>query len=155
MGSDNATASPDRSRGPWFEGRAEAPTADELADRYRDALLRIGVACENYVAPHTCRASSGRVRDAEYDADRWCTGCIAAEALSVPTEAPGCDDNGVPSPEVTDWVLNVYARSVDILTALFMELRPADMEWADHLARTCLARLAKAEPPITVELLGE
>ncbi len=71
------------------------------------------------------------------------------------SETPGCDDNGVPSPEVTDWVLNVYARSVDILTALFVELHIGGREQSDHLARLCLARLAHADPPISVELLKD
>ena len=73
--------------------------------------------------------------------------------MSEPSEAAGCDDDGVPSPEVADWVLNVYARSVGILAALFME-RGAPQDYADRLARACLARLAHADPPITVELLG-
>jgi hypothetical protein len=76
------------------------------------------------------------------------------EHLSQPAEPAGCDDDGVPSPEVADWVLNVYARSVEILTALFME-RGWPRQQADVLARTCLARLANAKPPITVELLGD
>lgn len=66
----------------------------------------------------------------------------------------GCDDDGVPSPEVTDWILNVYARSVDILAGVFLE-QGFPPERADRLARACLARLAHAEPPITVELLGD
>lgn len=70
-------------------------------------------------------------------------------------EEAGCDDDGVPSPAVTDWILNVYARSVDILTALFVELHIGGPEQSDHLARLCLARLAHADPPITVELLGD
>lgn len=76
------------------------------------------------------------------------------EHLSQPAEPACCDDDGVPSSEVADWVLHVYARSVDILTALFVE-RGATQDYADRLARTCFARLARADPPITVELLGD
>lgn len=159
MGSDNTTASPDRSRGPWFEGRAETPSADDLADRYRDALLRIGAVPfrEAFHAEIRRLLTPDLVRHYHYDAEYHAQlhRLAAVNVLARKSEeVPGCDDNGVPSPEVTDWVLDVYARSVDILTALFVE-RGAPEDFADRLARACLARLAHADPPITVELLGK
>jgi hypothetical protein len=69
-------------------------------------------------------------------------------------EEPGCDDDGVPSAAVTDLILNVYAKSVDILTGVFVEIG-YDQERADLLASKCLARLMHADPPITVELLRD
>lgn len=54
----------------------------------REALEQIanGEQCTNYTGPPYCRdPRSGRRRDADFGAERWCDACIAREALDRPT----------------------------------------------------------------------
>jgi hypothetical protein len=55
---------------------------DEVA-RLRDGLNAIGPTCERLTRGSCLEPHSGRTRDCEYTADRWCDGCIAADALGV------------------------------------------------------------------------
>lgn len=54
---------------------------------------------------------------------------------------------------VKDWVITVYSPAVKIIAELFVELGD-DLHEADHNARTVIARLAQADPPIYVTLLS-
>lgn len=64
------------------------------ADRMHEALMLIAENngngtdnhCSNYTGGSaTCRKpNSGRTKDAEYGADRWCDACIAADGLGLP-----------------------------------------------------------------------
>jgi hypothetical protein len=65
-----------------------------------------------------------------------------------------CADGGIPSDEFKDWVRSTYSRAVTIIAGVFIELGFSP-EHAEHNARACLARLALATPPITVELLSD
>lgn len=48
-----------------------------------DALRQVGRdGCTTFVGPSTC-VDSGRSRNAEWAADRWCDGCIATVALAA------------------------------------------------------------------------
>jgi hypothetical protein len=53
--------------------------------RMRRALLCIGPKCHNYTTGvGSCWRD--RHRDAQYSADRWCDGCIAAWGLGLPSQ---------------------------------------------------------------------
>ena len=66
-------------------GRARA--GEQQREIVLDALRLIAGAaphCENYRAAPFCRdPQSGRVRGAQYGADRWCDPCVAADALAL------------------------------------------------------------------------
>jgi hypothetical protein len=49
-------------------------------DRWRQALLWIGTHCEN-LTEGRCWDGGLRAPDAEYGADKWCAGCLAAWGL--------------------------------------------------------------------------
>jgi hypothetical protein len=104
------------------------------SERLRGALSELRTMAEEYPGPDSTMFQ------------------IADDALRGEDE-PGCDDDGKPSPAVEAWIFDVLEPAVAILAKLFTEqgLSPSR---ADRLARTCIARLAKADPPITVELLG-
>ena len=68
------------------------------------------------------------------------------------TPIPPSPDSAV-NEAVEDWVLNVYEVAVEIITGVIAELE-LNPEQADHNARACLARLAHAQPPMTVEQVG-
>lgn len=60
----------------------------DRSDRYAEALRHItaGVECETFTRPPYCRdPNSGRSRDSNYGATRWCDACIAHDALGVVT----------------------------------------------------------------------
>jgi hypothetical protein len=55
---------------------------DRIA-RYEETLRHIadGDDCTNYRPPSSCRTNSGRRRDSNEGATRWCDTCIALDAL--------------------------------------------------------------------------
>jgi hypothetical protein len=61
--------------------------AEAESDRYRRALLLIGMECETFTGPLTCVDDSGRTPDGKYLVDRWCDGCISRTALIQPGKA--------------------------------------------------------------------
>ena len=64
---------------------------------------------------------------------------------------PG-QDKGVPSPDVTDWVLNVHEPAVRVLFGVFTEAGCSGL-LAEHNARRCLALLMNLDPPLAVDYL--
>ena len=49
--------------------------------RLRDGLETIGTHCTSYTGKSTCVENRPDGRGAKYQADAWCEGCIAREAL--------------------------------------------------------------------------
>lgn len=67
-----------------MEERAEV--AEGRVSTLTEALNRIGTECEHFTHG-SCRDShSGKTHDAKDWADRWCDGCIAADALEAVAE---------------------------------------------------------------------
>jgi hypothetical protein len=61
-------------------------------------------------------------------------------------------ENGM-SAQGEDWVLNVYARAIEVIAVAFVEATGLSPEGGRRFAGVVFARLAALDPPLTVERL--
>jgi hypothetical protein len=59
------------------------------------------------------------------------------------------EDSGI-SPEAEEWVTNVYAKAI---AEIALKLREEGVSQPNRVAGEILARLARLDPPLTVERL--
>lgn len=68
---------------PTVEHAPETESAPGSPEAMRAALMHVGgMGCETYTKG-SC-VDSGRTKDAQYGADRWCDACVANTALGLP-----------------------------------------------------------------------